>query len=91
LDEPGEDGLWEADPNQLYVNDGDGTFTEDTDAFDDRSGRGFSYMAGFLDADVDGDLDVYVVNDKGFDSHPNALLLNDGSGRFTFDNGASYT
>jgi hypothetical protein len=89
-DEPGDDGLWEADPNLLYRNDGNGAFTLDSDAFDDRAGRGFSYMAGFVDADTDGDLDVYVVNDKGFDSHPNALLLNDGEGRFAFDEGASY-
>ncbi|MFZ5477101.1 MAG: CRTAC1 family protein [Myxococcota bacterium] len=90
-DEPGDDGLWEADPNLLFLNDGDGTFTAVEDAFDARSGRGFTYMAGFVDADVDGDLDVYVVNDKGADSHPNALVLNDGAGGFAFDGGASFT
>lgn len=36
-----------------------------------------------LDADQDGDLDVYLANDFGPYVVPNRLLLNDGTGRFT--------
>ncbi len=47
--------------NELYVNNGDGTFTERADEFglDDPS---YSTHASFLDYDGDGDLDMFLVN-----------------------------
>ncbi len=47
--------------NQLYINNGDGTFTESADAY----GLGdisFSTQASFFDYDKDGDLDLFVMN-----------------------------
>ncbi|MBW8041687.1 MAG: CRTAC1 family protein [Planctomycetes bacterium] len=58
-------------PNVLYQNNGDGTFTDVTK----RAGvaNGFKVGAGacFLDADKDGDLDLYVSNylDFSYDKH----------------------
>jgi len=52
--------------NRLYVNDGDGTFTETSRA----AGLGreaYASSAAFFDYDKDGDLDLYVVNYLVFD------------------------
>jgi len=64
-------------PNLLFLNRGDGTFAEVAAswAVDDRR---WSYAAGFVDLDGDGDQDLYVANDFGEDG----LYRNDG-GRFT--------
>ena len=47
--------------NELFVNNGDGTFTEDAARFglDDP---GYSTQAAFFDMDLDGDLDMYLLN-----------------------------
>ncbi len=47
--------------NQLYINNGDLTFTEKAEAFG-LADKGFSIQANFFDFDNDGLLDVYVVN-----------------------------
>ena len=60
-------------PNLLFVNRGDGTFEEASTAWGVDDGR-WSYAAGFVDIDGDGNLDLYVANDFG----ENALYLNDG-------------
>ncbi len=59
--------------NQLYLNRGDGTF-EAANGIGD-SGYGMGVTAG--DYDGDGDVDLYVTNVGA-----NALLRNDGTGRF---------
>ena len=65
-------------PNQLYRNNGDGTF-RDVSA---ESGIGAAVGKGmglaFLDFDGDGRLDVFVAND----TVPNFLFRNEGEGRF---------
>ena len=63
-------------PNQLFLNDGAGRFTEVPGAggADDR-GYGMGVAVG--DYDNDGDVDLYVTN-----VGPNALLRNDGRGKF---------
>ncbi|GAB4252531.1 CRTAC1 family protein [Deferrisoma sp.] len=66
------------EPNRLYINNGDGTFRDasaEAGVADPHWGLG----AAFADVDNDGDLDLFVSNYVG----PNALYLNDGTGRFT--------
>ncbi|MGJ3244322.1 MAG: FG-GAP-like repeat-containing protein [Opitutales bacterium] len=74
-----------AEPNHLYINQGDGTFTEEAVA------RGLdiatnSVMGAFADYDRDGDLDLYLVTNrldvqlrKG---EPDYLYRNRGGGTF---------
>lgn len=83
--------------NQLFINNGNLTFTEKADAFglDDT---GFSIQSSFFDMDNDGDLDCYVVNQPPSDNvekmkdriNPSAcgdytdrLYRNDGNNHFT--------
>ena len=62
-------------PNFLFMNNGDGTFTD----VSDEAGPGLAIIeasrgASFADFDGDGDIDIYVLN---LNSRPN-LLRNDG-------------
>ena len=52
-------------PNLLYVNNGDATFHEDGKRYG-VDFPGASMMAAFADFDNDGDLDLYLVNDRLF-------------------------
>jgi len=63
--------------NLLLRNNGNGTFA-DVSAFSGADDTGWTYAAGFVDVELDGDQDLYVVNDYG----PNRLLLNRGDGTF---------
>ncbi len=57
-------------PNQLWRNNGDGTFSDWTE----KSGTGdplWGTSAAFVDYDADGDLDLYVVNYVEFDLERN--------------------
>jgi hypothetical protein len=64
-------------PNELYRNNGDGTFTEMAKAvgLDDRN---WGMAAGAIDYDRDGDEDLYVLN-----YGPNVFYRNNGDGTFT--------
>jgi hypothetical protein len=60
--------------NVLYVNDGDGTFTDRTEEFG-LGHAGYSTQAVFFDYDGDGDLDMYMLNqsthtERGVSSRP---------------------
>ena len=47
--------------NVLYINDGDGTFTDRTEEYG-LAFSGYSTQAAFFDYDGDGDLDMYLLN-----------------------------
>jgi hypothetical protein len=64
-------------PDQLFVNDGHGRFTEEGAARGVAS-TGWGLASAFCDYDEDGDDDLYVANDFGL----NELYQNDGTGRF---------
>lgn len=66
--------------NALFVNNGDGTFTEEAAIRNIAIGEQ-SWASDFADVDRDGDLDLFLVNhDFG-----NQLFYNDGNGVFTED------
>ncbi|MAM83920.1 MAG: hypothetical protein CL489_04745 [Acidobacteria bacterium] len=67
-------------PAYLLRNDGNGTFTDMTDAAGLNTKRfRRTYSSSFVDLEDDGDQDLLVVSDfAGFD-----MYLNDGHGRFT--------
>jgi len=52
--------------NELFINNGDGTFTNRAKAFG-LDNQGLSTQAVFFDYDLDGDLDVYLVNHSNHD------------------------
>jgi hypothetical protein len=49
--------------NELFINNGDGTFTEKATEYG-LADLGFSTHASFFDYDKDGDLDVYLLNNS---------------------------
>jgi hypothetical protein len=49
--------------NELFINNGDGTFSEKAEAYG-LADKGFSTHAVFFDYDKDGDLDVYLLNNS---------------------------
>jgi len=64
--------------NDLYQNNGNGTFTKVTQSIVVQQG-GHSHGVAWMDVDNDSDLDLFVSNDQG----PNYLYMNDGTGTFT--------
>ena len=65
-------------PDRLFRNDGDGTFTDVTQAAG-IDHLGYPQSANLADIDADGDLDLYLAN---FD-RPSVLYRNNGDGTFT--------
>ena len=65
-------------PNLLYLNDGQGNFSIAPDS-DLNSDNTNSPGACWCDFDLDGDLDVFVVNRDGEDDN---LYINNGKGKF---------
>src|SRR5438034_5184843 len=51
--------------NVLYINNGDGTFTDRADQYG-LGFAGYSTQAAFFDYDGDGDLDMYLLNSSTF-------------------------
>lgn len=73
------------DPNLFYRQGAPGSFALDEAALPQDTNMGISFEGAWLDADGDGDLDIYEGNAWGGVLVPNQLLLNDGSGRFSVD------
>jgi hypothetical protein len=65
----------DGEPDQVWFNDGRGTFTDSHQRLGDASGRGVA----LADLDGDGDLDAMVTNAA---PQPNSVYLNDGQGSF---------
>ena len=61
----------------IFMNDGDGTFTSISHLLDEDELAKTAFAASFTDIDNDGDVDLYVVNDR---FQGNALWRNDGPG-----------
>ena len=84
------------EPNMLFLNDGDGFFSDATYQWG-FGAQGLSYLswgADFADFDNDADIDLFVVNghiDENVTeaqpslsyAQPNQIFLNDGDGKFT--------
>ena len=70
---------YEGQPDHLYRNNGDGTFTDVTEAAGVLAAGGRAMSAVAADLDLDGDEDVYVAND----AMSSSLWVNDGAGGFT--------
>lgn len=66
-----------ATPDSLYRNRGDGSFADASDLLDVDIRARPAFSASFFDYDLDGDRDLYVVNDKRVG---NVLWRNDGPG-----------
>ena len=65
--------------NQLFLNNGDGTYTQDTANVAGLRIGAQSWTADFGDIDNDGDFDCFVTNHDVLSQ----LLINDGTGHFT--------
>jgi len=65
-------------PNQLFLNNGDGSFRDISRQSGIRSHLGKGMGVAFADYDADGLPDIFVTNDKLF----NFLFRNKGNGRF---------
>jgi hypothetical protein len=65
-------------PNDLYRNNGDGTFTNVSEESGVAKHKGWGMGGVCADYDNDGDTDVYIANDVA----ANFLFENDGTGKF---------
>ena len=82
--------FYKATPNQLFLNNGDGTFRDVSTESGIRAHPGKGMGIGVADFDLDGWMDIFVANDKVF----NSLFHNKGGGKFeeiAFDAGVALT
>jgi hypothetical protein len=70
--------LYKPTPNQLFLNNGDGTFRDVSTESGIRAHPGKGMGVGVADYDLDGLMDLFVTNDK----MNNSLFHNKGGGRF---------
>ncbi|WP_430413210.1 FG-GAP-like repeat-containing protein [Kordia sp.] len=74
-------GLTTPQQNYLYKNNGDGTFTNVSNAAGISTGSHLSFCSAFFDYNNDGWQDIYMANDKV--NTTNILYKNNGDGTFT--------
>ena len=75
-------------PNQLFLNNGDGTFRDASAESGIRAHPGKGMGVGIADFDLDGWMDIFVANDKVYNSY----FHNKGGGKFeeiSFDAGVA--
>ena len=72
--------IFEGDSSFLFKNNGDGTFTEVSQAAGILQESFLSFCAAFFDYDKDGWQDIYVANDRAPVNH---MYHNNGDGTFT--------
>lgn len=73
----------ENEPSNLFLNDGRGRFTmAPASTFPPRSGRQIYQEGELLDIDNDGDLDLFLGCKSTTECTKDAVLVNDGFGRF---------
>jgi hypothetical protein len=65
-------------PNQLFLNNGDGTFTDVSASSGLRAHPGKGMGVGVADYNLEGRMDFFIANDKLF----NSLFHNQGGGKF---------
>jgi hypothetical protein len=70
--------FYKATPNQLFLNNGDGTFRDISAESGIRASPGKGMGVGIADFDLDGLMDIFVPNDKAY----NSLFHNKGGGKF---------
>ena len=70
--------LYKPTPNQLFLNNGDGTFRDVSAESGIRDHPGKGMGVGIADYDLDGLMDIFVSNDKMY----NSLFHNKGGGKF---------
>jgi len=70
-------GFGTGDPNEFYLGLGGGDFENRGDVMLPDTMRCFTFVPGLHDLDLDGDPDLYLVNDFGTFQIPNVLLRND--------------
>ncbi|HUB84023.1 MAG TPA: CRTAC1 family protein [Bryobacteraceae bacterium] len=70
--------FYKATPNQLFLNNGDGTFRDASEEYGIRAVPGKGMGLGIADFDNDGWMDIFVANDKVY----NSLFHNKGGRKF---------
>jgi hypothetical protein len=70
--------MYKATPNQVFLNNGDGTFRDVSAESGVRAHPGKGMGIGVADYDLDGRMDFFIANDKVY----NSLFHNKGDGKF---------
>jgi len=70
--------FYKATPNQLFLNNGNGTFRDVSQEYGIRAAPGKGMGIGIADYDQDGWMDIFVANDKVY----NSLFHNKGGRKF---------
>ncbi|MFT4622160.1 MAG: hypothetical protein ACI8PZ_000816 [Myxococcota bacterium] len=78
-----------AEPSQLFLNRGDGTFEDVSHRLPAEVQQGYVFMGGWFDVDRDGTPDLYSIHDY-YDISHSRLLIADDAGGFAVDHGSLF-